>query len=78
MKQMDNTTFKDSNGNELNLASYRESLAKFPSFAQKMMDEHGTPYLSNVVFEKSKCGCDVTGNGTLQFPLAIKHCAKHR
>jgi hypothetical protein len=71
-------TVKDFDGKPVNVESYKTSLLNFPSFAQKLISDDGIPFLSNVTLKKSKCGCDITGNGTLQFPLSVQHCKKHR
>jgi len=64
-------------GDETNVENFRRSLREFPSYCNKPMAEDGTPYLSNCVHKIENCGCSVTGNGTLQFPLGIKFCEKH-
>jgi hypothetical protein len=70
-------TIIDFNGNELNIAHFKESLMNFPSRCLKDIDTEGTPFLHNLVQRDSPCGCTIEGNGTLQFPMRIKHCKKH-
>ena len=60
------------------IRNMRTSLHLFPSFARKEMDEHGVAFLSNCSYKASKCGCRIIGNGTLQNPLEIKFCNKHK
>ena len=60
------------------IQNMRTSLHLFPSFAQKQMDEQGNASLSNVTYRAHKCGCEIIGNGTLQNPLEIKFCDKHK
>lgn len=33
--------------------------------------------LADMIYQDHECGCKVTGNGTLQHPLAIKFCDLH-
>ncbi len=71
-------TVIDFNGREQNIKSFQHSLrVDFPSFAQKDIDDYGTPFLSNITIRTSECGCEIVGNGTLQFPLTIKKCKLH-
>lgn len=77
-KQLAGRTVKDFNGSTIDIAAMQNSLRQFPSFCKKEIDDEGTPYLMNCVQRDSKCGCTIIGNGTLQFPLMIKHCKKHQ
>lgn len=70
-------SFKMSGATE-KIQNMRTSLHQFPSFAKKEMDEQGNAYLSNCVHKTHKCGCEIIGNGTLQNPLEIKFCKKHK
>lgn len=70
-------TVIDFNGNKCDVESFRKSLQTFPSYCRKDMSQNGEAFLSDCVFVKSECGCQIIGNGTLQFPLQIKHCFKH-
>lgn len=65
-------------GDTLKIQNMRTSLHQFPSFARKEMDEQGNASLSNCNYKIHKCGCDIIGNGTLQNPLEIKFCNKHK
>jgi len=74
---MKNTT-TDYNGNKVNIKEMKDSLRlNFPSYAQKDISDEGEPFLSNCVIRDAACGCTIKGNGTLQFPLMVHHCAKH-
>lgn len=73
------THTKTFDGKIINIADMQESLrVNFPSYCQKDIDDYGTPFLSNCVMNEPECGCEIIGNGTLQFPLTIKFCAKHK
>ncbi len=65
-------------GTSINLKAYQHSLNEYASFARKGIDNQGVPYLTNCAFNSPKCGCEIIGNGTLQFPLSIKYCKKHK
>lgn len=55
-----------------------KSLHTFPSYARKEMGTDGKAGLSNCCYTTKKCGCEIEGNGTLQNPLNIKYCKKHK
>lgn len=65
-------------GDTIKIQNMRTSLHLFPSFARKEMDEKGNTSLSNCNYKVHKCGCEIIGNGTLQNPLEIKFCNKHK
>lgn len=65
-------------GDTIKIQNMRTSLHLFPSFARKEMDEHGNASLSNCCYATQKCGCEIIGNGTLQNPLKINFCFKHK
>jgi hypothetical protein len=72
------TTVITKDGNEIKIKGFQKSLIDFPSYARKMMADDGTPYLMNCVQSINDCGCKISGNGTLQFPLSIVFCKKHK
>jgi hypothetical protein len=58
--------------------TFAEALEDWPSHAQKSMGENdGVPALISTVYQNRECGCEIVGNGTLQFPLTIQPCKKH-
>jgi len=65
-------------GDTEKIRNMRTSLHLFPSFARKEMDEQGNAFLSNCCHNEPKCGCKIIGNGTLQNPLGIEFCSKHK
>lgn len=69
--------FKMSGATE-KIQNMRTSLHLFPSFSRKEMDEQGNAFLSNCVHTTHQCGCEIIGNGTLQNPLEIRFCNKHK
>jgi hypothetical protein len=68
----------DYNGVEHNVTDLQDSYRNFPSYARKAIDGDGEPALLDCVFRESECGCKIIGNGSLQFPLMIQHCEKHK
>lgn len=67
-----------SEGKEINIKGFQNSLHEWPMRFQAAMTDDGEPYLrGNCVYKHNPCGCEITGNGTLQFPLGIKFCEKH-
>lgn len=65
-------------GHKHKIKDLQKSYQDFPCFVHKSIGDDGTPYLSNVVTFTHKCGCEIVGNGTIQFPLRIKFCKKHK
>jgi len=64
------------NDTEINIEDWNES----PNIlmGKQMIDtETGDGFLAFTSYGHSKCGCKVIGNGTLQFPLEVKHCKNH-
>lgn len=70
-------TVKDCEGKDVNIKNYQKSLNDWPSYAHKVMSDDGTTALTNACYKTYKCGCRVTGCGTLQFPVEIEYCNVH-
>jgi hypothetical protein len=64
-------------GNWLGVKGYAESLEAYPGDGRRYLSQDGEPGLANTCYIPSKCGCEVVGCGTLQFPLTVQHCEKH-
>lgn len=62
----------------INIKEYQKSLRDWPQAYRAQMDDYGTPFISGPVHNANNCGCKITGNGTLQFPLTILYCDKHK
>ena len=63
---------------DVNIASFKQSLIEFPSNIRAGLSDDGEAHLINVVESSYDCGCRIKGNGTLQFPLSIEFCRKHK
>ena len=62
---------------DVNIKSYQEGLKLWPSKMKPYLSDTGKAGLAYGVYQQSKCGCKVKGNGTLQFPMSVEHCEKH-
>lgn len=72
-------TVQTFNGKNIDLKAYQDSLRNnFPAFCRKDISDNGTPFLHNCVQTENECGCTIVGNGTIQFPLTINFCNKHK
>lgn len=60
------------------IKAHQECLREYPMNLRAMIDDYGTPAITGAVHATNKCGCEIIGNGTLQFPLTIKFCNKHK
>lgn len=69
---------KDYEGNKVNIEDYKKGLDEWPAYARKVMDSDGNTSLTNATYRVHKCGCRIVGCGTLQFPLSIEFCEKHK
>lgn len=69
---------KNFEGKEVHIKNYQNSLRKYPTQVHAIMDDYGNTGLCFATFRESKCGCAIVGCGTLQFPLMIKKCKKHK
>lgn len=65
------------NGNKTTVKELQDSYKQFPGSSERWIDESGEPCLLHTTYQSLPCGCQVTGNGTLQFPLTVKQCEKH-
>lgn len=69
---------KSQQGNMVNIKDFKKSLHDFPTSCRKNMDNHGMLFLENCSFFTHPCGCEIGGNGTIQFPLKIVYCQEHK
>lgn len=60
------------------IKGYQATLKEYPSFKRAYMADNGQTGLTNACYFTHKCGCEIMGCGTLQFPLEIKFCKKHK
>lgn len=72
------TQVRDTEGVWRDAKSYQESLRVYPTPAWKEMTDGGTPFLGNIVSAAIECECGIVGCGTLQFPVTIQFCEKHK
>lgn len=72
------TTIKNVDGENVNIADYRKLLEEYPMTGRAYMGTDGSMGLCNIVYKEPRCGCKITGCGTLQFPLSITFCDKHK
>lgn len=71
-------TVKTHEGREISIIGFQQSLKDWPMTYRAALDDDGKPYLTgNCVYANNKCGCEISGNGTLQFPMKIVFCEKH-
>jgi hypothetical protein len=71
-------TVKDFEGKLHNIKDYQRSLNEWPSYARKVMADDGSTHLVGICLFTHKCGCTIEGCGTLQFPVRINFCDKHK
>jgi hypothetical protein len=72
------TTVTTNDGKEIDIKGFQKSLLDFPMSYRARMTDSGEAYLGGpCVYAHHSCGCKITGNGTLQFPLKINFCEKH-
>lgn len=71
-------TIKSFVGNDVTIKAFQQSLHNYPLNLRAIMDDHGNTALTGAAFHDHKCGCKIIGNGSLQFPLTIKFCNKHK
>ncbi len=71
------THVKTADGQERKIADLQKSFREWQSYCMKNLDDYGTPYLTNCLTNTGGCGCEITGNGSIPFPLGIKLCEKH-
>lgn len=60
------------------IKSLNASYARWGSNHQPHVTEKGEGVILNAVYSRRKCGCSVTGNGTLQLPFTVKPCKAHK
>lgn len=65
-------------GRWLDVRGYQETLRTWPHSYVRDMDDKGIPFLGFATHVDPPCGCRIVGCGTLQFPLTIEFCKKHR
>ena len=74
-----NKTVKSYDGeNDVNIKSFQDSLRQYPSSIMPFLGDDGRAGLSGAVYAYNECECKIKGNGTLQFPLSIEFCDKHK
>jgi hypothetical protein len=49
----------------------------WPCNAVRRVTADGEGVLLNLTYQPRPCGCRVTGNGTLQFPMTVVPCTRH-
>lgn len=59
------------------IAGYQDTYRKWPSAGTRCLTDDGEAFIEGATLADLPCGCKVTGNGTLQFPLTVRPCAKH-
>ena len=59
------------------IKGFRKSYREFNMVLRPDITDDGEAFLFGAVHAIHECGCKVTGNGTLQFPLTIKFCKRH-
>lgn len=64
------------------IAAYNESFQRWHGYIQRVViaegKERGEGTLTNATYQHPRCGCRVTGNGSLHFPLTVKFCKAHK
>lgn len=60
-------------GQEVSISKMQETLREFPQTFRACLDDYGKPGILNAVSQTDDLGCNVEGNGTLAFPLRVKH-----
>lgn len=60
------------------IKSLRESYRMICTNLHPDITDSGQAFLFGVVHAFNKCGCRITGNGTLNFPLTIEYCKLHK
>jgi hypothetical protein len=70
-------TVTDFDGHVRNIKDYQKSLMDYPSLVHKVMADDGSTHLVGITLRTQKCGCEIVGCGTLQFPVTIKYCPLH-
>jgi hypothetical protein len=58
------------------IKAFQDTYRKWPSAGIRWISDDGEAFIMNTKIDLP-CGCSVTGNGTLQFPLTVKQCALH-
>ncbi len=71
-------TVKSFDGKDISIKAMQQSLTTYPLNLRAVISDNGEPALIGATYKTYKCGCDIIGNGTLQFPLSIKFCSKHQ
>lgn len=59
------------------IRALRDTYAQWPQAGIRAITDKGEGVIALATYEPLDCGCRVTGNGTLQFPLTVKHCFPH-
>lgn len=71
-------TVKTIEGERIAIKAHQEALRDYAVTFRAWMDDKGKPGIIGAVSRVRKCGCKVVGNGTLQFPIMVQPCEKHR
>lgn len=71
---------KDANGKRLTpkrIKGLNETFKKYRHHFVQYVSDSGEGVLGNAVHAALPCGCHVTGNGSIPFPLTVVQCSKH-
>lgn len=72
-------TVKSYDGKQnVNIKAHQESLKVWPLRFTGYINDDGKAGLMDAVYSTYECGCKIIGNGSLQFPISIKFCDKHK
>ena len=59
------------------IRAWNKTYNEYPLNAVRRVTSDGEGVLINMSYQPLPCGCKVTGNGTLQFPLTVTPCPDH-
>ena len=59
------------------IQAWNKTYEQYPLNAIRRVTSDGEGVLINMSYAHLPCGCKVTGNGSLQFPLTVTPCAGH-
>ena len=63
---------------DVDIKAFQDSLIQWPSRVIPYLDDDGRAGLLYSTYQPLPCGCEVIGNGTLQFPLSVNQCKLHK